>query len=522
MAKPPFLLVILDGHGYSEGSIGNAIKAARKPTLDLIDRYFPLTMLQASGEAIGMLWGEPGNSEVGHLSMGAGRPVYQYPFRLAKSIQDGSFYTNKSFVNAAEHVKKNNSSLHITGMLTSGVVHASYQSLESIARFAKDQGIKKVFFHLYADGKDSAPKSAKELLTRFQDFLRREDAGTVATFIGRYYSMDRQKNWDFTQQTYELITQGKGTEVESFQAYLDQHYQSGKIDTYLPALALKSEKGNYLKENDAIIFMNFREDSMRQIIKPFVLDDFKEFEYTKVPNLYVSTMTLYEHGLPLDYAFPPPEIKNTLSEVLSNKGLKQLRITEAEKFAHVTFFFNGLIEKFPGEDHLILEKTNHPDEHPEMHSDQLAAKIIEEMRRGHYDVIIANFPNGDIVAHTGNYQASVQAIEAIDTALASVMNEVINMGATMVLTADHGNAESLTRLGSGEMATSHDKSPVHFFVINEKYGVRRDDHQIRQAKKGVGGILSDVAPTVLDLLGIQKPAEMTGQSLLPILGIKKP
>jgi 2,3-bisphosphoglycerate-independent phosphoglycerate mutase len=519
MAKPPFLLIILDGYGHSEGTVGNAIKAARKPTLDLIDRYFPLTMLQASGEAIGMLWGEPGNSEVGHLSMGAGRPIYQYPYRLTKSIQDGSFYTNKSFLNAIEHVKKNNSSLHITGILTSGVVHASYQSLESIARLAKDQGIKNVYFHLYADGKDSPPKSAKELLVRFEHFLKENDAGTVVSFIGRYYSMDRQKNWDFTKQTYELITQGKGIEVENFQDYLDKHYDE-KIDTYLPGLILSSQKVNHVKENDGMIFMNFREDSMRQIIKPFVMDDFKEFEYSKVPNLYVSTMTLYEHGLDLDYAFPPPEIKNTLGEVLSKKGLKQLRITEAEKFAHVTFFFNGLIEKFENEDHIILEKTNHPDEHPEMHSTELSNKIVEEIRRGYYDVIIANFPNGDIVAHTGKYKPSIEAIEAVDTALAPIINEVINTGGTMVLTADHGNAESLTKLGSGEMATSHDKSPVHFFVINEKYGVRKEDAQISKEKKSVGGILSDVAPTILDLLKIERPAEMTGQSLLPILGIK--
>lgn len=512
--------MILDGYGHSEGSVGNAIKAARKPTLDLIDRYFPLTMLQASGEAIGMLWGEPGNSEVGHLSIGAGRPIYQYPYRLSKAIQDGSFYKNKSFLNAVKHVKENNSSLHITGMLTSGVVHASYQSLESIARFAKDQGIKNVYFHLYADGKDSAPKSAKELLARFEHFLKKEDAGTVVSFIGRYYSMDRQKNWDFTQQTYELITQGKGIEVENFQDYLDKHYADDKIDTYLPGLILRSGKVHHVKENDAMIFMNFREDSMRQIIKPFVLDDFKEFTYSKVPNLYVSTMTLYEHGLSLDYALSPPEIKNTLGEVLSQKGMKQLRITEAEKFAHVTFFLNGLTEKFDNEDHVILDKTNHPDEHPEMHSDELSKKIIEEMRRGYYDVIIANFPNGDIVAHTGKYRASIQAVEAVDTALAPIINEVINTGATMVLTADHGNAESLTKLGSGEMATSHDKSPVHFFVINEKYGIRKNDNQIQKEKRSVGGILSDVAPTVLDLLGIKKPAEMTGQSLLSMLGIK--
>ncbi len=287
MAKPPFLLVILDGYGYSEGTVGNAIRAAQKPTLDLIDRYFPLTMLQASGEAVGMLWGEPGNSEVGHLSIGAGRPIYQYSHRVTKMIQDGSFYENKSFLNAAEHVKKNNSNLHITGRLTSGIVHASYQTLEAIARFAKEQGIKNVYFHLYADGKDSLPKSAKKLLTKFQEFLKREDAGTVVTFTGRYYSMDRQKNWDFTKQTYELITQGKGTEVESFQAFLDQHYNQGKIDTYLPGLVLKDGKENYLKENDAIIFINFREDSMRKIIKPFFLDDFKEFEYLKFPNIYV-------------------------------------------------------------------------------------------------------------------------------------------------------------------------------------------------------------------------------------------
>jgi 2,3-bisphosphoglycerate-independent phosphoglycerate mutase len=259
---------------------------------------------------------------------------------------------------------------------------------------------------------------------------------------------------------------------------------------------------------------------MRQISKPFVVKDFKEFEHEKVPNLYFTGMTLYEHGLPIDYAFEAPEIKNTLGEVLSKSGLKQLRITEAEKFAHVTFFFNGLIEKFPNEDHVILEKTNHPDEHPEMHSDQLSAIIIEEMRKRNYDIIIANFPNSDIVAHTGNYQASVKAIEIIDQALAPILNEVIQSGGIMVLTADHGNAESLTKLGSGEMATSHDKSPVHFFVINEKYAMRRTDQEIRRAKKTVGGILADVAPTVLDLMGIKKPAEMTGQSLLPVLDIK--
>lgn len=522
MAKPPFLLTILDGYGHSEATVGNAIAAAKKPTLDLIDRYFPMTMLQASGEAVGMLWGESGNSEVGHLSIGAGRPIYQYSYRVTKSIKDGSFYKKEAFLNAVEHAKKNNSSLHIAGLLTSGIVHASLESLEAIAKLAKDQGVQNLYFHLFADGKDSGPTEGKDLLIKFKDFLNKLGIGKIVTMIGRNKSMDRQKNWNFTKTTYELMTQGQGTKVETIEAFLDKYYAKGEIDTYMPAIIVKSEDQNYIKPNDALIVINFREDSMRQFVRPFVDKDFKEFEHEKIPNLYFTGMTLYEHNLPIDYAFDPPEIKNTLGEVLSKNGLKQLRITEAAKFAHVTFFLNGLVEKFDNEDHLIMKKTDHPDEHPEMHSQQIAAKIVEELEKGEYDVIIANFPNSDIVAHTGKYRSSIKAVEMIDSALAVVLDKVIELRGTMVLTADHGNAESLTKVGTGETATSHDKNPVHFFVISEKYQQHpRTPNEIRLAKRRVGGILADVAPTVLDLIGIEKPAEMTGQSLLSILGIQK-
>ncbi len=533
MARPkPFLLVILDGFGVSLETIGNPVAAAQKPAMEGFERDFPYTTLQASGVAVGLPWGEAGNSEVGHLTMGAGRVLHHHLPRIIHAIRDGSFFDNPALSAVAEHVKKNGSRLHVAGLVSSGSVHSYADHLEALVEWAGRAGIGEVLIHVFTDGKDAPPRQGADFLKGLAGRLAALHPGArYASVSGRFYAMDRDEKWDRVQKAYALMTEGTGERIASVPEYLRASYARGIDDGFIePAIVLEGG-GNQppttdhrpptIQEHDAVIFLNFREDSMRELVHAFADDDFRGFPRKKVPDLFVATMTEYEKNLagamPL---FPAADIQRPLGKVLSDAGLRQLRIAETEKYAHVTYFFNGGDERpLPLEDRMLVASAPvaHFDEAPEMRAAEITAKIIEHM--GTYDVVIANFANADMVGHSGNFSAAVRAVQALDAALGTLSEAVLAAGGVMVITADHGNIELKRSAVSGEKLTEHSINPVPMMLIGEQYRRQhpRAPEEIRRAKSEVNGILTDVAPTILALLGIEKPAEMTGQDLLPRL-----
>lgn len=519
----PLLLVILDGFGVSMETAGNPVAAAKKPALDGFFRDFPFTTLQASGVAVGLPWGEAGNSEVGHLTIGAGRVLHHHLPRIIHAIADGSFFENKTLAAAAEHVKKNNARLHVAGLVSSGSVHSYAEHLEALAEWASRAGIPRVFIHIFTDGKDAPPRQGADFLAGLaQRLAALHPRAVYASVIGRFFAMDRDEKWERVQRAYELLTEGKGERVSSVPEYLKACYAKDIDDEFIePALTLIGDDLPVIREHDAIIVLNFREDSLRELVHAFVEDDFKGFPRKKISDLFVATMTEYEKNLAgAASLFPVADIANPLGKVLSDAGLRQVRIAETEKYAHVTYFLNGGDERpFPMEDRILVPSlpAAHFDEAPEMRADEITGKIMENM--GIYDVVIANFANADMIGHTGNFSAGVRAVEALDTALKTIADEVSRLGGVLLVTADHGNVELKRNMLTGEARTEHSVNPVPLMLIGNQYkrAVPRTNAEILAAKKEVGGILTDVAPTVLELLNLGKPKEMTGRSLFAVL-----
>ena len=518
----PVILTILDGWGINKEIKGNAIRQAKTPATDKIGKNYPATSLRASGIAVGLPWEEAGNSEVGHLVLGAGRVVYQYLPRIVLSIRDGSFFKNPILVEAVKNVKSKNSCLHLMGLTSSGSVHGYIDHLYGLIELAKQEGVEKVRLHVFTDGEDGPPKEAIDFLPGIEKRLKQLKDGKIATIIGRIYAMDRNKNWDRTRKTYQCLVGEEGNKYESLTKALEESYKKGLTDAFVePTILIDSQTKNPLgiiQDSDSVIFFNFRADRARQLTRAFVLPDFKEFPKKSLKNLYFVTMTQYEKDLPVKVAFPPIEIKNHLTEVLSNANKKILKLAETEKYAHVTYFFDGGKETvYPGEERILIPSTTvpHYDQYPEMAANEITKKLIQMINEKDFDLIVVNYANTDMVAHTGNLDATIKAVETVDNCLKSLLNLVLEKKCYLLITSDHGHAEEMMNPRTGEISPEHTTNPVPFYLLTPENQQKKTtlDFLYDQPQ----GIISDVAPTILELMNIPKPEEMTGRSLLEIL-----
>ena len=503
------VLMILDGFGLSENHEGNAVYLANTPNIDALMEKYPFVQGQASGLYVGLPDGQMGNSEVGHLNMGAGRIVYQDLTRITKSIEDGDFFENPDILAAMDNCKKNGSALHIWGLVSDGGVHSHNTHLYALLKMAKQQGLEKVYVHCFLDGRDTPPKSGADYVKEL-DGVCKEETGKIATISGRYWAMDRDNRWERIQKAYNALTKGEGViETDPYQAVLNS-YEKGINDEFVEPTVI-TENGKpvaTVKDGDSVIFFNFRPDRAREISKTFCLDEFDGFERGERIKTCYTCFTDYDVTIPnKSVVFKDVEIENTLGEYLAKNGKKQARIAETEKYAHVTFFFNGGVEKpNEGEDRYLIPspKVATYDLQPEMSAPEVCDTLIEQIKSEKYDVIIINFANPDMVGHTGIIPAVVKAIETIDECVGKVVDAVIETDAVMFLCADHGNSEVNINPETGDPWTAHTTNPVPFILINGPEGAA-----LRE-----GGRLCDIAPTILELIGLEKPEEMTGESLL--------
>ncbi|HAM88534.1 MAG: 2,3-bisphosphoglycerate-independent phosphoglycerate mutase [Candidatus Falkowbacteria bacterium GW2011_GWC2_38_22] len=521
----PVVLVILDGWGINQNYAGNAITQAKKPFYDSLIAEYPTTTLRAASESVGLPWSENGNSEVGHLNLGLGRILYQDLSRINKEVNDRSIFKNQALLKAILHVQENKSKLHLIGMVSTGGVHASVDHLYALLMMAKKHDLKDVYIHAILDGRDTAFNSGKNYIRGIEQKIVEKQIGKIASVSGRFYAMDRNNNWDRTEVAYRALTEGAGVLSKSAMDAVEESYGKKVYDEeFLPTVITEAGKPVALiGENDAVIFFNYRPDRARQITKALILPDFSGFNRKKyLKNLLFVTFTEYEKGLPVEVAFPPEEIKNTLGEVISRAGLKQLRIAETEKYAHVTYFFNGgQEEKSPGEEHIMVPSplVKSYDEKPEMSALEVTKKIVQSVNADIYDFILVNYANCDMVGHTGNIAAAIKAIEFLDDCLEKIVKSVLDKNGILLITADHGNAEIMFDMQVGQMNKEHTTNPVPFILVGNEYaGINfgwpdapGNDLSLLSPK----GILSDVAPTILEILGLSKPKEMRGLSLLP-------
>jgi 2,3-bisphosphoglycerate-independent phosphoglycerate mutase len=513
------ILIVLDGWGVGDKSKGDAIAEANLPTITKLNEYYPRVALQASGISVGLPWGEPGNSEVGHMTLGTGKVIYQNMPRITMAIQGGEFFANSVFLEACETAKKNKGALHLLGLVGKGGVHSNMEHLYALLELAKEQKLTKVFIHAFTDGRDSSPTSGVESFKELRLKLEKLKIGRVATLGGRYFGMDRNNNWDRVKKSYDSIVSGIGVKIDDPEKYLESSYKKEVYDEYIEP-AVIWEKGaavGSIKDGDSVIFFNYREDRARQITQAFTVPGFSKFPVTDFKDLYFATMVQYEDGLPAKVAFPPIEIKNSLGQLLSLSKLSQLRIAETEKFAHVTYFFNGGNEEpYIGEERVIVPSKDVPsfDKAPEMSAREITEKVLFFINKKKYNFILLNFANADIVGHTGNEQATIQAAEVIDECLDKIIRAALNVDAQILITADHGNAEETINSRTGEPDTEHSVNPVPLW-----YATSKNHHETPDTNPHyrVAGILSDVAPTILEIFDIKKPDEMTGESLLDAL-----
>ena len=504
----PVILVVLDGWGHSKQMVGNAILNARKPNLTEIERNYPSLLLQASGLAVGMSWGEAGNSEVGHLTIGAGKIILQYLTRINKDIESGYFFQNKELLGAIAHAQNNKSTLHLIGLLGSGSVHSYFNHILALLELIKRNNIDNYQLHLFTDGKDSALQEAPSLVRKIEEYY----PGSIlhiATLVGRDYAMDRNNRWDLTQKAYELWTDSVGEVGQDIFDTLEKNYQSNLNDSNLPPTVFNPQ--GKIKGGDSLIFFNFREDSMRQSIRVFSEENFEAFSRKIPDNIRMTMFTPYTESTNIFVVYPAPYISNGLAETLSLNGKNQLHIAETEKYAHVTYFFNCLKNKpFNGETDLFIPSLPDPTEKPEMQADEIVNRVLGELDRKYYDFIVINFANADILAHLGNLEKTIQGVESIDSAVGRLKDAVLSRNGVLLITADHGNAERVTYKSTGDRQTKHDQNPVPFFLVGNDF---KKENSITP-DEDVSGLLSDVAPTILDLMGLETPPEMNGQSLL--------
>ncbi|MEY8508183.1 2,3-bisphosphoglycerate-independent phosphoglycerate mutase [Lachnospiraceae bacterium 42-17] len=510
MNKKPTVLMILDGYGLNDKVEGNAVKEGKTPVMDKLMAECPFVRGNASGMAVGLPDGQMGNSEVGHLNMGAGRIVYQDLTKITKAIKDGGFFENPALLAACENVKKNNSALHLYGLVSDGGVHSHNTHIYGLLELAKRQGIEKVYVHCFLDGRDTPPASGKEYVEELVAKMEEIGVGEVATVMGRYYAMDRDNRWERVEKAYRALVYGEGEQAESGPEGIQASYDKDTTDEFvLPTVVMKDgAPAATIKDNDSIIFFNFRPDRAREITRTFCDDGFTGFDRgERIKTTYVC---FTEYDVTIEnklVAFVKEEITNTFGEFLAANGKKQARIAETEKYAHVTFFFNGGVEEpNEGEDRILVKspKVATYDLKPEMSAYEVCDKLTEAVRSGKYDVIIINFANPDMVGHTGVEAAAVKAIEAVDECVGKAVEAVKEVNGQMFICADHGNAEQLIDEETGEPFTAHTTNPVPFILVNADPAYR-----LRE-----GGCLADIAPTLIELMGMEQPKEMSGKSLL--------
>ncbi len=511
MSKKPTVLMILDGYGLNDRTEGNAVALAKTPVMDKLMKEYPFVKGYASGMAVGLPDGQMGNSEVGHLNMGAGRIVYQELTRITKSIQDGDFFENEGLMTAINNVKANNSALHLFGLLSDGGVHSHNTHLYGLLEMAKKNGIDKVYVHAFLDGRDTAPTSGKGFMQELCDKMQEIGVGQVATVSGRYYAMDRDNNWDRIEKAYDAITKGEGDKAsDPVQAIADSYAKDVNDEFVVPVVIENDGKPvATVNDKDSIIFFNFRPDRARQMTRAFCIDDFDGFNRGARKDVTFVCFTEYDVTIPnKEIAFKKVSITNTFGEFIANNGMKQARIAETEKYAHVTFFFNGGVEKpNANEDRILVNSPKYVptyDKKPRMSAYTVCDKLCEAITGGEYDVIICNFANPDMVGHTGIVEAAINAIEVIDQCVGEVVEFIKQVDGQLFICADHGNAEQLIDYETGGSYTAHTTNPVPFILVNADPA-----YKLRE-----GGCLADIAPTLIELMGMEQPEEMTGKSLL--------
>lgn len=505
-------LIILDGFGCRENADGNAIRADGVKHIRELWNAYPHTQIEASGNAVGLPAGQMGNSEVGHLNIGAGRVVYQELTRITKSIEDGDFFSNEAFLGAVENCKKHNSALHLYGLCSDGGVHSHLTHLYALVKLARENGLKNVFIHCFMDGRDVPPESGKGYIHALQNELKALGCGKIATVMGRYYAMDRDNRFERVEKAYAALVYGEGVQAEDPEAAMQASYDAGVTDEFIIPVVI-TENGapvGTVRANDSVIFFNFRPDRAREITRAFILPEFDGFDRKKgfFPLHYVC-MTQYDKtfGMRVHVAFKPEHLSNTFGAYISSMNKTQLRIAETEKYAHVTFFFNGGVEApNPGEDRALIPspKVATYDLKPEMSAYEVTAEAVKRIESGKYDVMILNFANPDMVGHTGVMEAAVKAVHAVDECAAEVVSAILKAGGRAIITADHGNCEQMVG-PDGEPFTAHTTNPVPLILV---------DDMRKEAKFRTGGRLCDLAPTLLALMGLPVPEEMSGRSLL--------
>jgi len=503
----PLMLMVLDGWGYRESAAYNAARKAETPVLDRLFEVYPHTLIGTSGLDVGLPPGQMGNSEVGHQNLGAGRIVYQDFTRITRAIEEGEFFTNRAFLQACEAVEKRGSALHLMGLLSDGGVHSHLDHLKALLTLAANRGLSKVYLHAFLDGRDTSPTSGVGYIREMESFLREKGVGRFVTVMGRYYAMDRDSRWDRIEKAYRTMVEGGPCRPSAEEAVADS-YREGKTDEFVSPMSIApaGESPVTIRRGDGVVFFNFRSDRAREITRAFTEENFTGFSRERIDLASFVCMTEYDETFPLPAAFPPHALKNIFAEVISREGLRQLRIAETEKYAHVTFFFNGGEEKeYPGEERILIPSPRDVstyDEKPEMSALRVADEVIHRIEEDCFDVIILNFANGDMVGHTGVYEAAVSAMEAVDRCVGSILAALQQKGGTLLITADHGNCEMMQEPGKAEPFTAHTVNPVPLILT-------RAGLQLRE-----GGVLADIAPTLLELLRIPQPPEMTGQSLI--------
>ena len=522
MKSRPNCIIIMDGYGVNCKTEGNAIKCANSENIDLLMSKYPTTIIGASGMDVGLPDGQMGNSEVGHLNIGAGRVIYQDLTKITKSISDGDFFTNSALLKCVDNAIDNDKNLHLYGLLSNGGVHSTIAHVFALLKLAKDKGVKNTIVHCFLDGRDTPPQSGVEFIKQLQEEMDRISYGKIASICGRYYAMDRDNNWDRTQKAYDMLTIGNGVKkTDAVTAILDS-YENGVTDEFvLPTNICENDKPIALIENgDSVIFFNFRPDRARQISRAVSQKEFTPFvDQEKGKQMYFERSTGFLNPVYAGFAvydssfedvfvaFPPEEITNTLPQYLSKLGLTQLHIAETEKYAHVTFFFNAKLEApVEGETRIVIPspKVATYDLKPEMSAYEVTDKVIEELDKGIYDVVILNFANCDMVGHTGDFNAAIKAVKAVDECVKKVLDKILELGGSAIVTADHGNADKMAE-EDGSIFTAHTTNPVPFIIVSEEY---------KNVKLHNDGKLCDIAPTLLDMMKLPIPQEMSGKSLI--------
>ena len=508
----PAVLIILDGWGYSEDQEANAIAAAHTPVWDGLWEAYPHTLIRTSGASVGLPGGQMGNSEVGHLNLGAGRVVYQEFTRVGRSIRTGSFYTNQTLTDAVDEAVKRHKAVHLMGLLSKGGVHSHEEHIHAMVRLAVDRGARQVYVHAFLDGRDTPPKSADSSIRAMNRVFEETGQGRIASVIGRYYAMDRDHRWDRIEQAYQLLVDGKGEyQARSACEALTEAYARGETDEFVKATAIVPEGGEpvSIQDGDVMLFLNYRSDRARQLTRAFIEKDFSGFEQKRCPKLkrFVS-LTQYNNKFDIPVAFPPEKISNCFGAYVSKLGMRQLRLAETEKYAHVTFFFNGGREQpFEGEDRILVPSPRVAtyDLKPEMSAGEVTDQLVKAIESGKYDAIICNYANPDMVGHSGKLEAAIKAVESVDACLGRVKQALIDAGGEMLITADHGNAEQMLDPQSSQPHTAHTSNPVPLIYVGRKASLEEK------------GALCDVAPSLLKMMHLRQPSEMKGHPLINFL-----